>query len=273
MTRRQPFACFLLKDQRLAGFHRQHGNTRRGAGFERLRAEAGDVKPHVMMGLGNFDSDRAAFVACQLAAAHETLVRAFESFHGEDGAVFHDNGLADFEPRDFFGDFESECDVGVLHGGRLWPKQEPVARHERLEPRRGFDEFHPVFLQFLRNGAKNGVGIFLLESEQKAHRAQVGSNFVKISGRNLASHDALFDAAFGEHSNHFRKLADLEPNDLVHERCEGRFRFALERHGDEPLDSQFAGLTREFNWQPAIAGDEAKRVENRVHSILSRGKA
>ena len=60
---------------------------------------------------------------------------------------------------------------------------------------------------------------FSLSRNSNAHRPQIGPEIVKIFRRDLADHDALLDAAVGEGGNHFGKLADLEPDDVVHERA------------------------------------------------------
>ena len=98
MTFGQSGASLLFEHQRFTRFERQHRNAGRGAGFEGLRTEAGDVEAHIVIGLGDFDRDRAAVFACQLAATREALVRAFKSFNRQYGAVFYDNDLADFQP-------------------------------------------------------------------------------------------------------------------------------------------------------------------------------
>jgi len=62
-------------------------------------------------------------------------------------------------------------------------------------------------------------------------------------------------APVGERGNHFRKLADFEPDDVVHERRERRIGFIFERDGDEPFDPGGARQPGKFQRQRTIAGN------------------
>ena len=112
-------ASLLFQQQRFAGFERQHGHARRGAGFQRLRADTGNVEPHVVIGFGDLDGHRAAVLARELAAAREALVRAFKTLDGQHHAVFDHDGLADFQPRRLPGDAKTKVHVGLLLRGKL----------------------------------------------------------------------------------------------------------------------------------------------------------
>ena len=74
----------------------------------------------------------------------------------------------------------------------------------------------------------------------------------------------MLDAAATECQNHFGKLANLEPDDFVHERRERGIGFIFKRDGDEPFDAGGARLPRELQRQRAVAGDETQRFERDV---------
>ena len=69
----QWFASFLFQKQGFPRLERQHGNSGGGAGLQRLRAEAGDVKPQIVPLLGHFDGDSAAGGPGQPPAAGEAF--------------------------------------------------------------------------------------------------------------------------------------------------------------------------------------------------------
>ncbi len=68
------------------------------------------------------------------------------------------------------------------------------------------------------------------------------SRLEEILRRDLASHDALFNATPGKGGDQLRELADPEPDDFVHKRGKCRIRLALEGDRDEPLDAAAARL-------------------------------
>jgi len=53
----------------------------------------------------------------------------------------------------------------------------------------------------------------------------------------LAGHDALFHAPVGEGGNHFSKLPDFEPGDVIHQSGQGRVGLAFHSGGDDALDA------------------------------------
>ena len=93
-----------------------------------------------MGGLGHFYSHRAALVAGQFAATLEAGVGSLKSFHRQYRAIFHDHGLADFQPADFLGDALSKLDVGLYCGRGFWPEAKAGAGHGWLEPGRGLHQ-------------------------------------------------------------------------------------------------------------------------------------
>jgi hypothetical protein len=68
----------------------------------------------------------------------------------------------------------------------------------------------------------------------------------------------LPDSSVVEGGNHFGKLADPEPDDVVHERHKRGIGFIFKRDGNEPFDSDGARLTRKLQRQRAVAGNEAE---------------
>jgi hypothetical protein len=260
-------ALVAFEEQRFAGFEGEDGNSGGGAGLEGFRADARDVEAHVVVLLGYFHGHRAAVFAGEFAAAREAFVRAFKSFHGEHGAVFNHGQLADFQPGNFLGNAETKRDVLALFGRELRPERKACLRHERREPGRSVDEFHAVFLQFIGHGAEQSVRVFFLHPHEHTHCAEIGTQVEKIFRRELAGHDALLDAAAGEGGNHLADLADIEPDDLIHQRGECGVGLALGGDGDDALDAGGAGQPREIERQRAAAGDEADGFKRKVHAI------
>ena len=66
---------------------------------------------------GDFHGHGTALLAGKLTASGQTTIGPFKSFRGENRAVLDDNGLADVQAGDFFGDAKAELDVGSLAGG------------------------------------------------------------------------------------------------------------------------------------------------------------
>ena len=114
----QCFASFPFEQQGPAGLQGEHGNSGGGANLHRAGADAGNVEPHVVVQFGHFDGDRAAILAGQFAAAREAFVRALKPFHRQHRAVFHDDGLADFQTRNFLRDAKTKLHVRALLVGQ-----------------------------------------------------------------------------------------------------------------------------------------------------------
>ena len=67
-------------------------------------------------------------------------------------------------------------------------------------------------------------------------------------------------AAGGEGGDHFGKLADLEPDDVVHQRGQLGVGLAVKGGGHQPFGALGAGLAGKEQRQRAIAGDDANGV-------------
>src|ERR1043166_1588055 len=94
----QEGASFLFEEDGFAGLEGEDGNAGSSTGFQRLGTEAGDIETQVVFFPGDLDSDCAAVLAGQAAAAGQALICAIKCFDCQNGAVFDDNSLADFEP-------------------------------------------------------------------------------------------------------------------------------------------------------------------------------
>ena len=92
------------------------------------------------------------------------------------------------------------------------------------------------------------MGVFFSQFEQQAHGAQVGANLEQVLRRNLASHDALGDGVVGERGNHPGKLADFDPDNLVHQTRKFGMGLVFESDRDQPLDPQGTGLPSQQHW-------------------------
>ena len=114
----EAFDFGLFEDKRAAGFEGEDGDAGLSAGFEGAGADARDVESHIVFFFRDFHGDRAAVFAGEFAAALEAAVGTLESLDGEDGAIFDDDELADFEAGNFAGNAEAELDVGGLFGRR-----------------------------------------------------------------------------------------------------------------------------------------------------------
>src|ERR1035437_1843591 len=114
MLARELGASVLFEEERLAGLEGERGNSRPGAGLQRLRAEAGDIEAEVVLFLGDLHGHGATSLAGQLAAPGQAFVGAFKAFDRQDGAVLHQDGLPDFQAGDLFRDAETKLHVGLL---------------------------------------------------------------------------------------------------------------------------------------------------------------
>src|ERR1039457_1121881 len=88
MLARELCASFLFQQEGFAGLKGERGNSRRGAGLKRLRAEAGNVKTQVVLFLGDFNGNGAAAWPGQRAATGEAWIGAFKGLNGQHGALF-----------------------------------------------------------------------------------------------------------------------------------------------------------------------------------------
>ena len=166
--------------------------------------------------LATFNGHRPAVLARQLPAAGQAFVGPFESFHGEHCPVFDDDRLANFQAGYFLGDSKAKRDVFFLLIGQLRAELKIFSRHQWGEPRRGLNQFHAVFFQFIRNRPEDGMGVPFFDLEQQRHRAQIQAQVKEVLRRDLTHHDALFDSAVREGGNHFAQLAHAQPHDFIH---------------------------------------------------------
>ena len=132
------------------------------------------------------------------------------------------------------------------------PSWKPARRHQGLQPRGGLDQLDALPLQLVGNRAEDRVGVLLPQAQQQRQGAEVRAKVEQVLRGDLAGHDAVLDAPVGEGGDHLRELADLEPDDFVHQRGKRGVRLAFDRHGDEPLDPLPAGF---FGKEPAAAND------------------
>ena len=141
--------------------------------------------------------------------------------------------------------------------GQLRAEMETIAGHEGFQPGCRLDQLHAVLFQRIGNRAENRAGISFFELQQQCHGAEVRAKIEKILWRNLTHHDALLHAARREGRDHFGKLADFQPDDIIDEFRQFGIGFALKRHRHEPFDAQVARLFGEKQRQRAIACDDA----------------
>ena len=235
----------LFQQQDFSRSECKYGNSGICASIDGFWANAGDVEAKVVVGFGDFRSNCAAGFASELAAAKEALVGAFESFDGENRAVFDDGKLADVEAGGFVGDVESELDIIELIAGGFGAKKEVFTGHDALEPWSGFDELDSLFLKFAGDAAEDGVGVFVFEGEEEFGGAKVRAEVEEVFGGDLADHDALGDAAGGEGVDEFGELADAEPNDFIDKGGELGVGFVFKSGSDEVFDASGAGFAGE----------------------------
>ena len=95
-------AAVLFQQQGATGFEGEDLDPGGDAGFERLRAEAGNVESHVVLFFGHLDRHGAAFLSRQFAPTPQTGIGPLESFHRQHGAASHHHGLANLQPGDLF---------------------------------------------------------------------------------------------------------------------------------------------------------------------------
>ena len=88
------------------------------------------------------------------------------------------------------------------------------------------------------------MGVFFFKAKQQAHGAQVWAEIEKVFGSDLADHDALRNAAAGKGFNHFCKLANFEPNDLINKTRKFGICFAFECDGDDAGDADGTGFAQ-----------------------------
>src|ERR1039457_6679493 len=202
MLARELGASFLFQQEGFAGLKGERGNSRRGAGLKRLRAEAGNVKTQVVLFLGDFNGNGAAAWPGQRAATGEAWIGAFKGLNGQHGALFDQDRLADFQARNLFGDAETKVHIRLLRRRQLWPELETTSRHQGFQPRCGLDQLNAVALEFIGNRTEDSVSILFPQAQQQREGAEVGADIKQALGGDLAGHYAVLDAAIGEGGQH-----------------------------------------------------------------------
>ena len=76
-------------------------------------SHGGDVKSHILGGLGDFD-DCHSPERTKFTGAANAQVGAFDRFHRDHGLVLDANALADVQAADRFGDLPTKVDVLLL---------------------------------------------------------------------------------------------------------------------------------------------------------------
>ncbi len=250
------FQLSHIEEEGAFGFDGEGVDAGCGTGFEGAGADARDIEAHVVVVAGDLDGEGSAVWAGQFAASGQAAVGAFEAFDGEDGALFDDDGLADFEAGDFLGDAEAEAGIVGLFGLEGWARGVAGAGHAGFEPGGGLDELDAGLGEFVGDGAEDGVGVFLFEAEEEFDGAEVGADGEEVAGGDLADHDAAGDAAVGEGAEEAVELADPEPDDLVDEGGKGGVGFAFEGDGDQVLEAGASRLPGQDQGEGAVAGDK-----------------
>lgn len=225
-----------------------------GGDLEGLLADDRDVEAEVLVGLGDFDDEAAA--ATERAAALDRFVGAFEGFDGEDGAVFHDDGLADVEAGRFFGDAEAEGGVGEF-AALEFGTGEVAGGGERIFEKGGRGEEGDTCLrEQVGDGSEEGLGVAFLELRENEEGADVGAEIEEIFWRDLPGHDGVGGTGFLRGVGELAELADAEPDQLIGVGGGGGRRLVLESRDGEVSDPGGAGgAGGELGVAPA-AGDE-----------------
>ena len=250
---------FAVEQQTATGFDGEYGNLAVGARRDGFFADARNVEPEILVGLADFDDNRAAFFAGQFAAAPDAGVSAFKTFDGEDGAVLDDDSLADVEPADFLGDFQTEHDVGLLILAGFTAREVTGLRHGIAEEWPGIKQRDTILAEFVGDGAENGFGIANFKPGSHGDHPQIEAEiFEKVCRRDAAGHDGAFDAAFGEHFAELVKLAEFDPFNFIGGLVNCRLGFTSKSGDDDPatlLSGRACQNQREFT----VAGNDAKR--------------
>jgi hypothetical protein len=83
----------------------------------------------------------------------------------------------------------------------------------------------------------------------------------------LSHHDTLADSAVGKGGNHFGKLADFEPNDLIDERGQSGVSLTFESDGHQAPDAEAPGFPGEGQRQRTVAGDDPENVRRNAIKV------
>ena len=94
----------FFEHQGFSSLDSDDGDSGIGAAADGLGTDNGDIEAHVLIGLADLNHGHG-LAASEFAAACYAGICAFKCLYGEDGAVAHENGLADVETRAFLRDF------------------------------------------------------------------------------------------------------------------------------------------------------------------------
>src|SRR5690349_23521926 len=109
------------------------------------------------------------------------------------------------------------------------------------------------------------MGIFFFDAEKERHSAQIRPKVKKIFRSNLTSHNAMCHVAISEGGYHFGELTDFQPDDVVDQCGQRGIGLVLKGDSDQALNALGSGLVGEEERKRAIACDDAKGFEGRVH--------
>jgi hypothetical protein len=115
----------------------------------------------------------------------------------------------------------------------------------------------PLILgKLFANRSKQGVGILLLQTQQKAHGAEIRANIEQVSGGYLPQHHTPVDSTGGEGADHSGQLAHFDPferGDLALQRGIG---LSLKTNGHDGFTAT-TGLSGKEERQGLASGNQA----------------
>ena len=114
------------------------------------------------------------------------------------------------------------------------------------------------------------MGVLFLQAHEHAEGTEVGAKVKEVFRGHLPGHDTLGDAAFGKGADHFAELADLEPDDVIHQRDQRGIGFAFHGGADNAAHAGGSGEPGEFERQRAAAGNQTDGFERKVHAFRER---
>src|SRR4029453_18601678 len=103
-----------LEQQGLSGFNSDDAHSRFSSDTNCSDPDYWHVEAHVLIRFADFDHD-CAFTR-KRSTALDSLICSFQSFDGNDRAVFDDDCLPDIESRDFLCDIPAKLNVVLLAG-------------------------------------------------------------------------------------------------------------------------------------------------------------
>jgi hypothetical protein len=261
-----------LEKEGATGLNGEGGETGGGGGFEGDGADDGDVEAEILSGLGHLDGDGLS--AAEEGAAFEGFIGSLEGFDSKDGAVAHDDGLADVEAAGFLGYAEAEGDVILYAAAGAWAGEMSGGGEKFLKVGGGREEFDSVLGEGIGHGSEEGLGITFLQASQDKKGGEIRAEVEEVFGRDLPGHDGSARAGFAGVGEKFSELADAEPPEVFNEADERRVGFVLEGGGADAWDAAESGGFSELKRITSVAGDDEERVGWAQHTgYLRRGWA